>query len=507
MTLLLALSSLISRLLGLFRNHELANVFGTTPISDAYFAAFQVPDTLYRLLIFGAISASFVPLFLSLRKNDSREAWAFVSTVLNVFLAVVLLVGLIIFMFSEAITGFLYPALPPETQALSAQLLRIMVLSPILFTFSSIFAGVQNAFRSFWGFAMAPILYNAGIIFGILALAPRFGIQGVAYGVVLGAFLHAFIQGITAWRLGFHWNPLLITWSQSMKKLFVTAVPRILSMASVQINFFIEGVIATALLGGSLTVLRYAQDIQSFPIGVIGVSFAISSFSLVSQMAIEERHHHLAKYLRQKLNHILFLTVPAAFGLYALREPLIELFLGGGSFGGEAVTSTARTLSVLCIGLIPAAVYPLIVRVFFAFHDTVWPFVISVSSVIINTLLALELSKDMGVAGVGLASSISVTLAVLACGAVLRWKYLREGGFFSISYCFAFLVASIVMTACLQLILSGFTWSERLIPLLLQLTGLVALGMLIYAGMMALLLKKQFLILLRELRREPASSP
>src|SRR5690606_6488907 len=162
LTLLLAISSLLSRLIGVYRNHELANLFGGSGLSDAYFAAFQIPDTLYRLLVFGAISASFVPLFLSLRKKNEEEAWSFVSSVMNGFLLFICLASILIFLLSPALVRLLYPDFSSELQTTTSTLLRIMMVSPVLFTFSSIFSGIENAFRNLWGFALAPIVYNVG---------------------------------------------------------------------------------------------------------------------------------------------------------------------------------------------------------------------------------------------------------------------------------------------------------------------------------------------------------
>jgi len=498
MTLLLALSSLLSRLIGVYRNHELANLFGASGVSDAYFAAFQIPDTLYRLFVFGAISASFVPLFLTLKKKDEREAWNFVSSVMNGFLLFMCALAVLIFLFASTFVRMLYPEFPPEFQTMTTNLLRIMMFSPILFTLSSVFSGIENAFRSFWGFALAPIVYNLGIIFGIFVLAPRMGIYGVAYGVVIGAFLHAFVQFIPSIRLGFRWKPLFV-WSDAFKKMFVLSVPRILSMAGTQINFFIEGVIATTLALGNLTVLRYAQDIQSFPIGIIGLSMAISSFSIVSHFVIDEKIPELANYLKDKLDHLFLLMIPAAFGLWVLRVPIVELVLGGGDFGPEAVLLTANTLSYLCIGLVASALIPMLSRIFFAFHDTFWPFVITIGSVALNTALALYFSKTMGIAGVGLASAVSSTLSMIAFMVLLKWKYFKEVSFLSLKNFSLFTLASGLMAYLLDQVILHFPFSVHTLPLLFQISLITVTGMAIYGSLTFLFLRKRWVELVRTL--------
>lgn len=498
LTLLLAISSLLSRLIGVYRNHELANLFGASGISDAYFAAFQIPDTLYRLLVFGAISASFVPLFLSLKKKNEEEAWGFVSSVLNGFLLCVFAASALIFFFAPQCIRLLYPDFTPELQETTTHLLRIMMVSPLLFTFSSVFSGIENAFRNLWGFALAPIVYNAGILFGIYFLAPEMGIYGVAYGVVIGAFLHAFIQFIPAIRLGFKWRPIFV-WSEAFKKLLITSVPRVMSMAGFQINFFIEGIIATTLALGNLTVLRYAQDIQSFPIGIIGISMAISSFSILSHFVIDEKIPELAQYTRDKIDHVFFLIIPAAFGLWVLREPIISLVLQGGVFDQSAVLMTAQTLSFLCIGLVAAAVTPLITRIFFAFHDTFWPFLITVFTVVVNTGFALFFSRTMGVAGVGLASSVSSTLSLIAFMAVLKWKYFPKASFFSLKHFSFFVIASGAMAALLMPLLSQVSISDHWAALLGQIFFFTAMGMVIYAAITFLFFGRKWVPMVRTL--------
>ncbi|MDZ4217149.1 MAG: lipid II flippase MurJ, partial [Candidatus Gracilibacteria bacterium] len=320
----------------------------------------------------------------------------------------------------------------------------------------------------------------------------------VAYGVVLGAFLHAMVQLFPTLRLGFRWRPILV-WSSSFKKMLFTSLPRILSIASVQINFFIEGVIATTLSVGSLTVLRYAQDLQSFPIGIIGVSMAISSFSVFSHLVIDKKKSELATYLRDKLDHLFILLIPAAFGLYALRVPLTKLILEGGYFDAGAVQLTSVTLAYLCIGLVAAAVLPLVTRVFFAFHDTFWPFVVSLGTVALNTVLAIVLAFSLGVAGIGLASSISVTVSLLLLMSILRWKYLSEESFFHLSHFAVFLLASLLMGACLQYALGMIILSENNLFLFGQILLLTGIGVLIYGALLWLFFRKKLIIFVRSL--------
>ncbi|MDF2378796.1 MAG: murein biosynthesis integral membrane protein MurJ [Candidatus Gracilibacteria bacterium] len=500
MTLLLALSSLLSRFLGVYRNYALATLFGASELSDAYFAAFQIPDTIYRLLVFGAISASFVPLFLQLKKHSREEAWEFVNTTLNGFLALIFIISGLSFFFSKSLVSIVYPDFGPELQETTHQLLRIMLISPIFFSLSSIFAGIQNAFRNFWGFALAPLVYNCGIIFGILYLSPNYGIYGVAYGVVIGAFLHSLVQLIPSFYLGFRWRPRF-TWSEPLKKLVITGIPRIMSMASFQLNFFIEGIVASTLIVGNLTVLRYAQDIQSFPIGIIGVSVAIASFAILSQYVIDDEHAKLAHYIEHKLDQLLLLMIPAAFGLYVLREHIIELVLAGGVFGVDQVQLTAQVLSYLCFGLIGASIAPILSRVFFAYHDTIRPFFISFFTIILNTVLAMYLAKTMGVAGIGLSNAITATFSALALIIVLNWKYLPHQRLVNIPRLVLYMGASGLMAWIVN-------WSAGMLPvpdgkieLGLSIVALTSIGVLSYGLILLVVLRRDLFQMLRTVRQ------
>lgn len=497
MTFLLAFSSLLSRILGFLRNSLLAHVFGAGVHSDAYFAAFQIPDTMYRLLVAGAISASFVPLFLLIKKTDEKKAWEFTSSVLNSFLLIIGSLSVLLFFFARELTHLLYPSFSPEILSETTSLLRIVILSPILFTFSSVLSGIQNAFRTFLGFAIAPIVYNLGIIFGIVFLAPRMGIQGVAVGVVIGCFLHVLVQWIPAIRLGFRWN-LTLKLTPVLKKFFWTMLPRVFSMASLQLIYFIEGIIATALAAGDLSMLRFAEDIQFFPIGIVGLSMAISSFSVMSHLAIDKKHEELSVYVRDKLDHLLMILIPCAFGIFLLRVPLVTLALKGGQFEEAQVTETAKVLGVLSLDIVATAMIPLLSRVFFSFHDTALTFVVTLSTVLLNTLLAVVLSHTYGIMGIAFAGAFAATAAVVIFLILMRLKYFKDFSFFSLPHFFVFTLASAGMSLALSHLLSLFSFSDHWITLFAQVAGVTLIGATVYGVLLFLFLgKKTFTLLSR----------
>lgn len=501
MTILLAVSSLISRLLGILRNHALANAFGAGALSDAYFAAFQIPDTLYRFFVFGAISASFVPLFLSLKKQDQEKAFRFTSSVMNLFTIGVGIVSLTLFFFAKPFTAILYPEFSPELLETTAELLRIMLLSPLLFTISSVLSGIQNAFRRFYGFALAPIVYNLGILFGIYILSPMMGISGVSYGVILGAFFHVVVQWPFTRKLGFSWQPIF-EWTAAVKKLLLLSIPRVFSLVGLQLMFFVEGIIATALMPGNLTVLRYAQDIQSFPVGIIGVSIAISSFSVMSEFSLNGAHESLQRYVREKIDHLLLLLIPASFGMFVLSTPIVTLLLGGGAFSDHAIQDTANVLQILSIGIPFMALVPLLMRVFFSLHDTIRPMMVTIIAMVVNIVLAISLADRFQVLGIALAASITAFFAVLILILLLRLRYVpRIANIITFSSMLVFILSSGIMTVILQALLRSFVFSSSTLPLLFELLLFTAFGAAIYFAILLMVFGKKCFRFLREVVR------
>ncbi|PIS41861.1 MAG: murein biosynthesis integral membrane protein MurJ, partial [Candidatus Kerfeldbacteria bacterium CG08_land_8_20_14_0_20_42_7] len=196
--LIIAATSILSRFLGLLRDRLLASTFGGGGALDSYFAAFKVPDLIFNVLVLGALSSSFIPVFIGyIKKNDpsSRdEAWRVANSILNLLLIVLIVLGILFFIFVPQIIPLIAPGFPAEKQNITIQLSRVMLVAIVFFGISNVVSGILNALKRFTSFALAPVLYNLGIIFGIVALTPRYGLMGLAYGVVLGAFLHLAIQ-------------------------------------------------------------------------------------------------------------------------------------------------------------------------------------------------------------------------------------------------------------------------------------------------------------------------
>jgi len=390
--LLLGFSAVFSRILGLIRNGLLAGYFGTGPEVNIYLAAFRIPDFVYNFLIIGGLSVSFLPIFSEYLSKDKKNAWQMTNYVLNVFLFLLLLSSLILFIFTPLLIKIIVPGFSAEDQGLTVILTRLMFLSPIFFGLSSIFSGILHHFNRFLIYSLAPIFYNLGIIFGILFLYPLFGLLGLAYGVILGAILHWVIQIPSARNCGYRYKLLFSFKYPAIKKIFSLMVPRSFAVAAQQINLIVITAIASTIAGG-IAIFNYANDLYYFPIGIIGIPFALAAFPALSRNWAENKKEKFLENFSSIFRQILFLIIPISLLIFILRAQLVRLILGTlgpGQFSWSDTRLTAACLGIFSIGILASALIPLISRAFFSFQDTKTPTLIAIISVILNVILSFS---------------------------------------------------------------------------------------------------------------------
>jgi putative peptidoglycan lipid II flippase len=428
--LLVALSSLVSRFLGIFRDRILAGEFGAGDTLDVYYAAFRIPDLVFNLLVLGALSAGFIPIFTKLLDNPlekikdtftagkNKSAWELASVVINILGFSLIILSALGILFAPMLMKLVTPGFSPEKQSLTITLTRIMFLSPIFLGISSVFGGILQSFKRFFVYSLSPIMYNIGIIIGALYLVPIWGVKGLAWGVVFGALLHMLVQVPTVLHLGFKYVPKIDFKNKYIKKVGRMMVPRTMSLAISQINLVVITIIASTLAGGSLAVFNFANNLQSFPIGIFGISFAIAAFPTLSAIAFDKKK--LVDNFSNIFRQILFFIVPATVLLLALRAQIIRVILGTGQFDWEDTILTIHTLGFFTISLFAQASLPLLVRMFYARHNSKTPFLIGLISAFVNVILSLYFARRLGVAGLALAFSIASILNF-----VLLWLWLR----------------------------------------------------------------------------------
>ncbi len=419
---ILGAASLISRLLGLFRDRILAGTFGAGDELDIYYAAFRIPDLVYSLLVFGAISAGFIPVFISYLQKDKNKSWHLANSVLNLMALSLIILSAVLIILAPWLIKLVAPGFSSEKLSLTVQLTRIMFLSPIFFGLSAVLGGILQSFRRFFIYSLGPIFYNLGIIFGALVLVKYFGLLGLAYGVVLGAFLHWLIRIPSAYSCGFKWQLVFDFRFAGVRRIFRLMPPRVLSLALSQINFWLMTVFASFLMAGSIAVYNLAHNIWSFPLGVFGVSFTLAAFPQLSARAQKKDVLGFVKTFSSTARQILFFTLPAAALFIILRAQIVRVILGTGRFDWQDTILTLETLAYFSLGLFAEALILLFLRGFFAWEDTRTPFLIGLLATGVRLSSAWYFARFLGVPGLALGFSLGGIFYLLLLFITLRKK-------------------------------------------------------------------------------------
>ncbi|MFY9493212.1 MAG: murein biosynthesis integral membrane protein MurJ [Minisyncoccia bacterium] len=400
---MLAAAGLVSRLLGFLRNAFLAYFYGAGDVLDAYFLAFRLPDFFFNLLFFGAFSAGFVPVFIKLKNQDSQKAWKLANDILNLTLVVFIVFGAVFFIAAPWVLKLIAPGFEGEKLKLAVTLSRIMFLQPIFLGVSVIFSGILQSTHRFLAYALAPIFYNIGIIFGILVLAQKFGPVGLAWGVVIGALLHMLVQYPAAKHSGFNYRPVFSLKENSIKDIFHIIVPRSLSLILAQLNLVVMAALASFLGSGRVSVFSFANDLNGLVLGVVAVPLGVAVFPVFSRLASQNKIAELGEVFVKTLRQLAFVMIPAAVLFFVLRAQIVRLTLGYGRFDWTDTVLTIETLGFFLVGLVFQGMLAVILRGFFALEDAKIPFLVLFFGVLLSVAVALFLAPVMDVSALGLA--------------------------------------------------------------------------------------------------------
>lgn len=518
--IIIGVASIISRLLGLLRDRLLAANFGAGDVLDTYYAAFKIPDLIFNILVLGALSAAFIPIFLSYwskdkEEKDRDESWRIANSVLNLILITLFIIGGIFFILVPKLMFLIAPGFSPEKQLITAKLTRIMLASILFFGFSNVVSGILNSFRRFIAYSLAPIAYNLGIIFGIVVLVPqpKLGVYGLALGVVLGAFLHLMIQIPSVIKVGFRWRVVLDYTHQGVKKIIKLMIPRTLGLAVTQINQLVIIIIASTLAAGSVAIFNLATNLQHFPINVFGVSLAISSFPVFSKAFSEKDTNQFIVNFSETVRRILYLIIPVSVIILLLRAQIVRLILGTGSFDWTDTVLTAQTLGFFSLSLFAQSLIPVLARSFYAFQNTKTPVIIGSFSVILNIILAVILGKIMGVEGLALAFSIASLINMILLLIVLRSKIGELEDKKIIVSTLKIILASLLMGVFIQglkYFIAPLVDMRTFVGVFLQAAGSIMGGIIIYLIITVLLKCKEISIirnLILRAKRQVFNSP
>lgn len=404
-SLILMGSYLISAGLGLMRDRLLAGRFGAGSELDAYYAAFAIPDFIVLILIFGAISAAIVPIFSSYIVKSKEEAWLYISALFNAFLTFLIIICFLLIIFAPYFVSLIAPGFSQDKQDATALLMRVMFLSPIILGISNIISGILQVFHKFLVTAFAPIMYNLGIIFGILFLVPQFGLLGLAFGVVLGAILHLLIQVPSFYHSGFRYT--LIKSGKSFLNIMHPGViktlklmaPRSLGLGASQFNRIVIVAIASTLVSGSVAIFNLAGNLSSILVNAIAASLSTAVFPPMSLAYLNNDKEDFERKFSGAFCQIMFLIIPASFLIFILRAQIVRVVLGTGKFDWIDTRLTAACLGIFSIGLCAQGLIFILSKTFYASHNTKIPALTSVVTVILNILLSLILVRLLNFSG------------------------------------------------------------------------------------------------------------
>lgn len=384
--MVLGIAALTSRVLGLIRDRLLAGRFGAGDELDIYFAAFRLPDLVYSILIMGAISSAFIPVFAQYFQKDKKEAWHLTSGLFNLAVLILIIIGIIFIILAPWLISIIVPGFSGAKREMTILLTRIMFLSPILLGMSSILSGVLQYFHRFFVYSLAPVMYNMGIIIGILFFVPAMGLIGLAWGVVLGAGLHLLIQLPSAIYSGFSLSKVFKFFHPGIKKIIKLMIPRTIGLAGFHINFLVITAIASTLISGSIAIFNLSHNLYYVPIGIIGISFAIAAFPRLAESLAEKNKKEFSKNFSSVFSQILYLVLPITVLFFLLRAQIVRIILGTGEFGWIDTRLTAAALGIFSFGIFAQSLVPLISRAFYAFQNTKTPVLISLSSIGLNII-------------------------------------------------------------------------------------------------------------------------
>jgi putative peptidoglycan lipid II flippase len=421
--LLLAIAGAVSRVFGLIRDRILASTFGAGDVLDIYYASFRIPDLLYGLLVLGALSAAFIPVFTRIyTKKSPQEAWKLTSDFLTLLLTAIALIGGLLFLFMSYVIVLVAPGFEGEKRDMTILFTRIMLLSPILLGASAVFGGVLIARGSFLAYSLAPIFYNIGIIFGATVLVEGMGVSGLAWGVVLGAALHCIVQWSFVRKEGyrFTFHSIFVWKNPELRRILRLMIPQIFSVASNQINFWIITLFASIMASGSLAVFMFANNLQSLPLALIGISFAVAAFPKLSTAASSENMQEFSRVFFRTLRRILYFILPLSLLFILLRAQIVRVVLGSGVFDWEDTVLTYQVLGILALSLFAQSLLPLLSRAFYSMEDTKTPFFIALFAQAINVIVVALTFNTWGVYALALAFSISSVAQIALLFAVLK---------------------------------------------------------------------------------------
>lgn len=502
--LIVSFFGVLSRILGLVRDRILAAHYGAGDTLDVYYAAFRLPDLIFELLVVGALGAALIPVFSSITASskDLQRAWRCANGVLIVLWIVFGVFSILGIIFAPYLMHVIVPGFPEEKMMETVVLARIMFLSPLFLSASSVLGNVLISLKKFVIYSAAPLFYNIGIITGVVFIAPFLNSKGfenigLAMGVVLGAFLHFLIYALATRSLGLKITSSLevLKGNYDALRVFKLMLPRMFSSASNQISLTLITFSSSVLAAGSLTAFSFANNIQSSVLGLVGVPFALAAFPALSDAYSEMNYTNFSLIMSKTFRRILYYVIPLSFILFILREQVVRVVFGAGHFDLDDTVLTYNVLGILCISLFAQSIIPLLARGFYAMHDTRTPLYAALSSQLLNVAIIFFFIREYELSAIAIAFSATAIVNAF----ILMWllSYKNQGlRFFKVTGT----VGKIVLASCFSAITTYYTRNfigslfalDRVWQVLLQLVVPASIGLFFYVLITALFKMDEF---------------
>lgn len=457
----IGLATLASRILGFARDVVVARAFGAGPITDAFFVAFRIPNLFRRLLAEGALSTAFIPVFTDYLTTRPRvEFNRMVSAVAGALLLALCLVSALGALLAPWIVGVMAPgfAAVPEQLGLATTLTRVMFPYLIFVGLAALAMGVLNAHRRFFTSALGPAVLNVGIIAAVLTLTPHFKVpvMALAVGVLVGGLGQFVIQLPEIRRAGVPLRPSAELSHPALGRIAQLLGPTVFGLAAVQLNVFVNTLLASLLPGGSISYLYYADRVVEFPLGVFGIAVATAALPPMAEQAARGDLSGFQETINFALRLSCFVAIPASAGLWLLREPITRVLFERGRFGPAETQATAWALGFYALGLTAFAAARIAAQAFYALGDSRTPVKAGIAAVALNVVVAVALMGPLQHGGLALAASASATANLAILLWLLRWRLGTLGGRRIAESLWRVAVATAVMSAWCGLL--RWTW-------------------------------------------------
>lgn len=389
---LLGFFAICSQVLALVRDRTLASHFGAGNVLDLYYSAFRIPDILFATVGSVVSISVLIPFLIDSMNKGEKETREFIDNIFSFFFLFMLFSGVVAFFTTPFFLKILFPAFGSSSDFPTlVSLTRILLLSPIFLGFSNFLASITQIHKRFLLYALSPVIYNVGIILGILFLYPIFGLLGLGFGVVIGAFFHFAIQLPAIIKDGLLPRLRFPIHMATVKRVVYTCIPRTITLSSNELTELFLISFASFLIPGSISVFNFAFNLQSVPFAIVGISYASAAFPVLTRLFSSGSHEEFLDHMITSSRHIIFWSVPISVLFIVLRAQIVRTLLGAGQFNWNDTRLTAAALAIFTISLIAQNLMSLFVRAYYSRGKTLPPLIMNITSAIFTIFLSYYL--------------------------------------------------------------------------------------------------------------------